>query len=125
MKKLSSLRLVAGLVGTCAIGGCSYFYYPTGSSRIEYGTVGPRPAPRAEVMPASPGPDYVWVAGHWGRAGNDDVWVSGSWVLPKPGYVMYEPTRPATQRPGLLWIDGQRWPDRDWIDRFWLETSWW
>ncbi len=125
MKKLSRLGLVAGLIGASAIGGCSYFYYPPPAAPAAYVAGVPRPGARAEVIPPSPGPNYVWLAGHWGTAGADYAWVPGAWVLPKRGYVMIEPTGPEIQRPGLLWIDGQRWPNRDWTERFWLETSWW
>ncbi|HEY4012880.1 MAG TPA: hypothetical protein VGM06_06065 [Polyangiaceae bacterium] len=74
----------------------------------EVGAPPPEPPPQVEVVPASPGPDYVWIAGfhrwdgrgyvwvrghydrrprqqaqwvraHWERRGRGHVWVEGHW----------------------------------------------
>ncbi len=41
------------------------------------------PAPRVEVIPVAPGPEHVWVPGHWSwRAAHGEyVWVSGHWTV--------------------------------------------
>ena len=41
-------------------------------------------APSGEVAPPRPGPEYVWVPGHWAWRGRDlgYVWLPGRWVLP-------------------------------------------
>ncbi len=40
--------------------------------------------PSSEVAPPRPGPDYLWVPGHWAWRGRDlgYVWMPGRWVLP-------------------------------------------
>ncbi len=41
----------------------------------------PPPPVQVEVRPATPGPRYIWVAGHWrwkGRA-RGYVWIPGHW----------------------------------------------
>ena len=37
------------------------------------------PAARVEVIPASPGPDFLWIGGYWGYHGADFEWVPGRW----------------------------------------------
>jgi hypothetical protein len=39
------------------------------------------PPPPQEIIVASPGPDYVWVAGYWGPGWgwNHYSWVAGHW----------------------------------------------
>jgi hypothetical protein len=43
------------------------------------------PPPRVDVVPDSPTPYHVWIAGYWKWAGVNYVWVEGRWVKPKPG----------------------------------------
>ncbi len=48
----------------------------------------PRIAPpplRVEVIPVSPTPNRVWLAGYWKWAGVNYAWVEGRWVKAKPG----------------------------------------
>jgi hypothetical protein len=46
----------------------------------------PPPLPR-EVVPAQPGPGYVWIPGHWNWSGHRHVWQSGHWSAPRRGQV--------------------------------------
>jgi len=39
----------------------------------------PPPAPRVEVRPQAPGPDYVWQGGYWTRMNGQYEWVPGHW----------------------------------------------
>ena len=39
------------------------------------------PRARVEVRTARPGPNHVWVSGHWAWKGSAYVWLSGSWVV--------------------------------------------
>jgi WXXGXW repeat (2 copies) len=48
------------------------------------------PAPRYEVVPASPGERYVWVPGHW-------QWVRGRYIW-RQGYYVVRP------RPRAVWV---------------------
>jgi hypothetical protein len=49
------------------------------------------PVAQVEVVPASPGPYYVWAPGYWAWNGGW-VWIGGSWIV-----------RP---RPGAIWVGG-------------------
>ncbi|MFN7942606.1 MAG: hypothetical protein U0X73_13515 [Thermoanaerobaculia bacterium] len=53
-----------------------------GEADLEVG--GPPPPLQHEVAPARPGPDFVWVGGHWNWVAerHDYVWVGGSWLRP-------------------------------------------
>ena len=56
----------------------------------------PPPPPRAEVKPAPPWRDAVWVKGHWKHHKGGWVWVAGRWEKP---------------RAGRTWVDGH-WEKR-------------
>ena len=42
----------------------------------------PIPPPRAYVVPAQPGPGYIWVEGYWYPVGSRYVWHNGYWTRP-------------------------------------------
>ena len=45
--------------------------------------IGPPPAPRVvRVVPASPGPSFVWVQGYWYPVDNHYAWHNGYWMRP-------------------------------------------
>ena len=45
--------------------------------------IGPPPPPRVvRVLPPTPGPEYVWVAGYWYPVGNHYKWHDGYWTRP-------------------------------------------
>ena len=51
---------------------------------------GPRvapPSPRTDVRSARPGPNHIWIQGHWKWTGARYTWVTGHWVKARPGYV--------------------------------------
>jgi hypothetical protein len=66
------------------------------------------PAARVEVIPAAPGPNYVWAPGYYARNGNRWVWVEGAHI--------------ARPRPGVVWVPGQ-WVKRPggWV---WVPGHW-
>jgi hypothetical protein len=64
------------------------------------------PRPVVERMVVSPGPGYVWIAGHHSWMNGRWVWISGVWVLPP--------------QPGAYYVEG-RWDDRS---RNWIEGHW-
>jgi len=46
------------------------------------------PPPQVEVVPISPGPDYVWTPGWWSWNGGAWLWIGGGWHYPlRPGHV--------------------------------------
>lgn len=63
-----------------------------------------------EVVPARPGPNHVWVGGHWGWGTQGKwEWTSGYWAVP--------PRQSAVWTPGH-WVEGPRggW---HWIEGHW------
>ena len=44
------------------------------------------PVARVEVIPASPGVEYVWTPGYWSWSGSAHVWVAGRYVIPPAGH---------------------------------------
>ena len=45
--------------------------------------IGAPPPPHVvAVMPASPGPDYVWIGGYWYADGHKYKWHDGYWTRP-------------------------------------------
>ncbi len=68
----------------------------------------PPPPVRVEVLPARPGPTYVWVPGHWAWRGPERgyVWVAGRYAVPEsPGYV-WVPGHWQPRRDGYVWVEG-------------------
>jgi hypothetical protein len=44
--------------------------------------IGPPPPPRHYVVPASPGPDYLWIDGYWYPVNGHYRWHKGYWSRP-------------------------------------------
>lgn len=44
--------------------------------------IGAPPPPRVVVVPASPGPEFIWVEGYWYPVGHHYKWHSGYWTRP-------------------------------------------
>lgn len=68
------------------------------------------PRPIAERVIVSPGPGYVWIAGHNSWTGSQWVWTPGMWVMPP--------------QPSAVYVEG-RWDERtqNWIDGYWSVQS--
>jgi hypothetical protein len=71
--------LMGGLMGAPAAG---YAQQPPAIVRIN---VAP-PASQAEVVPAAPSPNHVWISGWWNWDGQRHVWQGGHWELGRPGF---------------------------------------
>lgn len=54
---------------------------PSFGAQVSIGIrIGPPPPPRVVyVLPANPGPEYVWVDGYWYPVGNHWKWHKGYW----------------------------------------------
>lgn len=66
-----------------------------------------RPPPaRVELVPVAPGPRYVWVTGHWQRAGTGWAWTRGRYVAPPARYRSWAPGEWHHGRRGWYYVDG-------------------
>lgn len=66
----------------------------------------PPPPPVQEVLVASPGPGYIWVAGYWGWENGRRQWFRGHWELPPRGYHAWIAPRWEHRRHGYVYIRG-------------------
>jgi len=80
-------------------------YYPATvrPTAVVYQT--PPEAPTEQVT-ASPGPGYVWMAGHWSFYGQKWTWVAGHWELPPSPSALWVPGHWAQGSSGWVWVDG-------------------
>lgn len=90
---LSSIILAAGLFAGCASPGPTYV------------VASAPPAAVAEVIPASPGPGWYWVRGHYAWRAGRYVWVLGHYIRTRPGAVWVE-GRYENRGGSYFWIDG-------------------
>jgi len=65
----------------------------------------PPPALRSEVRPPQPGPNFVWVDGHWKWNGHRYAWVDGHWVKGKSGKQWVDGHWKKTPK-GHVWVAG-------------------
>ena len=94
MKKTAFLILlgfVSVLIAACVVAGP---------------TMAPPPM-KKEIRTMKPGPQFIWISGHWKWSGNRYSWVQGHWVK---------------NRPGRHWVAGhweRRGPRWVWIKGHW------
>ena len=71
--------------------------------------IGPPPQPRVvQVLPPTPGPEFVWLEGYWYPVGNHYKWHAGYWTRPP-----YPAARwVAPRHDGELFFDGYWEGDR-------------
>jgi len=91
-------RLLAALFGILLIAG-------TAGAQIVV-RIGPPPRPPHEVIPARPGPNYVWVPGFHRFDGHHYVWMPGHYVIPPRARARWVPGHWAHRRGGYVWIEG-------------------
>jgi WXXGXW repeat (2 copies) len=114
-------RLLAGLgIALLGAAGCGVDVYtpaPRGAVIVdenppppEYGSevvVEAPPAPYEEVVPASPGPNYIWVGGYWGRRGGHYYWYRGHYARGN-GHHRWVAGYWNHGSHGYIWVEG-RW----------------
>ncbi len=103
MSKSLLIRAVAGMIAASTIGAC--YANPRPRLGVEYVMREP-PAARVEVIPVSPGAEYVWVGGHWGWRRENYEWISGRWMIPARGYSAWVPGHWERDRAGWFFIEG-------------------
>jgi hypothetical protein len=78
---------------------------PTPPPGVVYVDRGP-PVDRTEVIIQRPGPDFVWIKGHWRWDGRDYDWVPGHWAAIERGYRSWAPGHWAHHRRGWYYVEG-------------------
>ena len=78
---------------------------PTGTNSLEVVSQAP-PAPRVEVIPPPPGPDYYWVPGYWNWNGTTWIWIGGSWVIRPWHGAVWVGGNWRRHNPGWVWVRG-------------------
>ena len=68
----------------------------------------PPPPAQVEVVPATPGPAYVWVPGYWGWRGprRGYAWVPGGYAVPAQPSYQWVPGYWAPRPGGWVWVEG-------------------
>jgi hypothetical protein len=67
----------------------------------------PPPPPRHEPQMASPGPQHVWVPGHWKWERKQYMWEPGYWkVPPHRNKTTWVPGYWEQRARGWVWVDG-------------------
>jgi hypothetical protein len=76
-------------------------------------TIGPAVAEQAppptqvEVVPAAPGPEYVWMPGYWSiGVGGSWVWIGGRYAVPPRPHAVWVGGHWARHGRGYVWIGG-------------------
>jgi hypothetical protein len=64
------------------------------------------PATRVEVIGTAPGPDYIWIDGHWGWQGGEYIWVGGRWDRRPHANAKWVPGHWKHGRRGWIWSEG-------------------
>jgi len=96
------IALFSIALATTPLVGCASA--PAQGGRV-YVRVGPPPI-RREVIVVRPGPDYVYLRGHWAYADGGYVWVPGRWERPEGRRHRWVEGHWAHDRGGWYWIDG-------------------
>jgi hypothetical protein len=104
MSQRWKVALLGIALATTPLIGCASA--PAQGGRV-YIREGPPPA-REEVIVRRPGPDYVWIRGHWGYGGGGYTWVSGRWERPERAHRRWADGHWARDRHGWYWVEG-RW----------------
>jgi hypothetical protein len=68
------------------------------------------PPPQAEVVTIAPGPNFVWVTGHWAwqpRGRRHWTWVRGTWIARPSQAAVWTPGHWVAAEHGWVWVEGQ------------------
>jgi hypothetical protein len=64
------------------------------------------PADVVEVVPAQPGPEFVWIGGHYRWDGGAYAWISGHWGQAPAGYHEWVAGHWVRSEHRWLWVEG-------------------
>ena len=109
MPRTSAVLCASLLLGALPLSGCYVTARPVAAEEVAYeGDPPPPPAPEVEVVPASPGPEFVWIGGYHRWDGRRYVWVGGRYERrPHPTARWVAPHWEARGR-AHVWVGG-RW----------------
>jgi hypothetical protein len=100
-RKLFTLAILAAVTGP--VTGCVVYTRPR--QGVVYINEAP-PAARVEVIPAAPGPAFVWIRGYWRHNGQRYAWVPGRWERPVDGHREWVAERYVHDRNGWYLVEG-------------------
>jgi hypothetical protein len=80
-----------------------YYPAPVYRQRVTYQA---QPVGMTDAVTASPGPGYVWMAGHWSNQARRWVWISGHWELPPSPSGLWVGGHWVQGNAGWVWVDG-------------------
>jgi hypothetical protein len=63
------------------------------------------PPLKREVVKPKPGPNHVWISGHWKWSGGRYVWVTGHWTKARKGHA-WVPGRWEKRGPRWVYVKG-------------------
>jgi hypothetical protein len=94
------------IICTALLAGCSVA--PSDSPGRSAAAVAPYPPPpkRAEIPPAAPSADALWLVGHWNWSGAQYVWARGHYVLRPTPTANWLPGYWDQEAGGWLWTEG-------------------
>ena len=98
------LALIGIAVASLSLSACLVEHHPANAEEIAEGEA--PPPDQVEVIPVSPGPEYVWVRGHWGWRGAHYVWIGGRWGVPPRAHAAWVPGHWRHGRHHYYWVDG-------------------
>jgi hypothetical protein len=89
--------------------GCYVEAHPVaGDEPVYEGEPPPPPAAEVEVVPAAPGPEFVWVGGYHRWNGRQYVWVRGRYERRPHARAHWVPAHWVARGRGHVWVEG-RW----------------
>lgn len=80
------------------------------------------PAPKVETSPPAPGPNAVWIAGHWKWQVNKYIWVAGQWDKTPQG--QWVPGRWQKRPRGYVWVAGHWAKKAPKAHKRWIKGHW-
>ncbi|MEO8881708.1 MAG: hypothetical protein ABI446_15050 [Gemmatimonadaceae bacterium] len=101
MSQRWKIALLSAALATAPLAACAGGPPPRDRVYIREGP----PGERTELIVARPGPEYVWIRGHYAYAGGGYAWVPGRWARPD-GRRRWADGRWAHDRRGWYYIDG-------------------
>ncbi len=100
--RIPGLRITMLVAALSLANGCAAYVRPGGG--VVFVARRP-PEARVEVISASPGPDQVWIGGHWGWRGADYEWIPGRWERPASPGLHWEAGHWEHESRGWYWIE--------------------